>query len=203
MKKEPAFTLIEMIISITVFTLFVGAAVSSYLYFHRVQQDLVSSRALLFEAQSILDSLNQKALESVPDYEAYSASQTDVLGAFQLSAEAISGSSLFLKNDEGEHWIYAWDEASKSLQISGMDEAGNPLPGFREPISLNSQQIQVDSVRFTLFPPVSPEADGAILENNLQYQPFVRVDLDFSTSSRVKESLSVDLHTMITFRKNS
>ena len=54
-RQKAAFTLIEMIIAITVFTIFIGFAISAYLTFHRADQDALTNRSLLMESEAILN----------------------------------------------------------------------------------------------------------------------------------------------------
>ncbi|MBU0982154.1 prepilin-type N-terminal cleavage/methylation domain-containing protein, partial [Patescibacteria group bacterium] len=51
---KKAFTLVEMIIAITIFTVFIGFAMSGYLVFHRAQQEVAISRSVLMESEEIL-----------------------------------------------------------------------------------------------------------------------------------------------------
>ena len=102
MKNKPAFTLIEMVIAITVFTLFIGLAMGTYLTFHRAQQEAARTRALILEMESLMVHIEEALHEHPLDYD-------------NVAAE---GNTLFMD----EVW-FTWDEEEGDLFLHEQGQA--------------------------------------------------------------------------------
>lgn len=209
MKPQKAFTLIEMIIAITVFTIFIGFSISSFLAFHRADQEAVSTRSLMLEAEAAMNVLSEAVRENKIKYEEYdedSGSLLDLLSANRLglsstlglaASDALNTSELILESADGETtWRYAWDEAL-SVQTCHDDENGNEECG--DASLLHAETTTVSYANFSIFPAVDP-FDPANTDDDVQYQPHVQIDLTFETPGRVREMISIDLHTTVTSR---
>jgi len=183
MQKRPAFTLMEMLVSITIFTLFIGFAMGSMNFFYRVQREAAQERFLLMEMQSALDHMTLFLQEHPLDYSAYAEN---------------SGGGLFVLDAEGNHWSIVLEEGK--LLERAVDSAGQPLPGYAEARPLQDPAVVVDEFKVQVYPEKDPYASENRGEDAAQYQPIVGIDLVGSLPGRVRENLTVDLHTSVTSR---
>lgn len=171
LKKNPGFTLIEMIIAITVFTIFIGFSISAYLTFHRADQEALIERNLVMSAQAIMADLSEAIRENKIDYDSYDSS--------------VGTGILPLVDAEGEHALfYEWDDEEELLRLNG------------EP--LHPEAIQVTYASFDIFPEQNPFENRTV--DALQYQPIVRIELTFVMPGRVTKELDLTLHTSVTTR---
>ena len=198
--KQKAFTLIEMIIAITVFTIFIGFAMSSYISFHRAQQEASATRSLLLEVHSTMETITDALKTNTIDYEAYAGPSSDVLSSIVgsrfdlnlLGGGAKNTDTLYLLSADGEiPIVFEWNEDEETLTMQ---------VGEDDPISLNAEATKVSSVNFKIFPAEDPYDTENVTDDDLQYQPSVKVSLTFSVPGRVREEITVDLETMITSR---
>lgn len=204
--SRAGFTLVEMIIAITVFTIFIGFAISAYLSFHRADQDALTNRSLLMDSQAILNELSDVVRENKIDYEAYeelagsSAFTFSGLPEFDFSGgglalSALNEQTLHLSTPDGsEKIVYTWDADAQTLSVQRFDQDGTALVDEQ---LLHSENLAVTNVRFRIFPNEDPYADRI---NNAQYQPIVTMDLSFSMPGRMDQELTLDLRTSVTSR---
>ena len=206
-----AFTLIEMIIAITVFTIFIGFAISAYLTFHRADEDALTNRTLLMDSEAILNELSDATRENKIDYEAYAASsggdcgsstEPSSLPSFSLPTFSLPTISLgtalnvqtlcLLSADEQQRTVYSWDAEGKSLSVQRSEKGG----ALSEKQRLNSEALTMSAVNFRIFPDTDPYAESS----EEHYQPMVTFYLSFSMQSREVEPLTLDLRTTVTSR---
>ncbi|QQR55395.1 type II secretion system protein [Candidatus Peregrinibacteria bacterium] len=189
-RTRAAFTLIEMIIAITVFTIFIGFAISTYLVFHRSNQDALTQRSLLMEAEALLNEISDAARENRIDYVTY-ADQNVLGGEGALEVE-----TLYLVSPDGqERTVYSWDAEQEALSMQRLDALGNALT---EAQVLHSENLTVSDVNFRIFPSQNPYENRS--EDALQYQPMVTFTLNFSMPGRMDEEIQLELHTSVTSR---
>lgn len=204
-KTRSAFTLIELLLSITIFALFMGVILSVTLSYHRTQQDLISKRRLLSELEQVFLEITSDILENQIDYEYYNGtSSSSSLFEFELT-DALRTDTLALRSfDETKRILYTWEEGTETLTLQEfiIDEEGNasPAPGFEEALLLHSEGIQVTQALFRIFPGENPFLDENLDQDELQFQPMVQIQITFSTPSRQGESLSIEFQTSVTTR---
>lgn len=204
-KKAAAFTLIEMIIAITVFTIFIGFAIATYLAFHRADQEALIERSLMFEAQGAIDLIVEQVKENTIDYSYYNEETLmpdvsdliteDLTVHLSLNAGEIVGDTLVLRSSDGTlQTVYTWDEEAETLSTYTIAEDGSTT----DPVLLHSATTKVTYVSFRIFPDENPYDNKT--KNSVQYQPTVKMDITFAMPGRVREETSVDLHTSVTSR---
>ncbi len=185
--KRSAFTLLEMIIAITVFTIFIGFSIRTYLNFERADQEALLQRHLTFEGQRVLDVLTEAVQTQHIDYSAYvNRGQTDQL----------QGTELFLRSVDGtrtQHFFWNVPEQRLVVQTT-------TVGGATETEGLTSSGVEVTALSFTIFPSDDPTSAVNRLNNDLQFQPVVWVDLTLESDGVVRERLVLPLHTAVTTR---
>ncbi len=211
-KNREAFTLIEMIIAITVFTIFIGFAISAYLTFHRADQDALTNRSLLMDAEAILNELSDATRENKINYDAYASSSSGgsrtITRGFSLPStlsptsslslslgNELNEQSLYLISPDGEEQtVYSWNADEQSLSVQRFDASGTAISDAQ---NLNSDGMAVTYVNFRIFPDENPYDASS---STSQFQPMVTFDLSFSMPGRMDTELTLDLKTTVTSR---
>lgn len=181
---RPAFTLLEMIIAITVFTIFIGLVIASYLSFHRADQEALATRALILEVEAAMNTLSEAVRENRVDY-----SVTTEPGVLRL-----------VNVDGTEYFIFRWDPEAERLSLEKVDAEGRPLDGYLSPIFLHGENTRVSFVDFEIFPEKDPYDPAHAAETEVQYQPLVRMSLTFAVPGRVREEVSFRLQSSVSSR---
>ena len=203
--KKAAFTLLEMIIAITVFTIFIGFAISTYLMFHRADQEALAMRSLMLETQGTLDFITDAVKENTIDYAYYNEdSDSDVLSGVRstlftdfefANGHTIKDATLALRSPDGStETVFIWDEEAETLSLFTIAQDGTESV----PVLLHSETTRVPYVSFRIFPDENPYEDAS--KDAIQYQPTVQIKITFAMPGRVQEEVSVDFQTSITSR---
>jgi prepilin-type N-terminal cleavage/methylation domain-containing protein len=212
LSRQSAFTLIEVIIAVTVFTIFMGLSIGAYLSFHRAQQDAATTRALLLEMESVFNSVTQSIHENQIDYEAFasvSGAANDILAEVDRLtditlievSESMEGGSLYLISPSGEtQYVYDWDSEAETFTLQAFDESGLEADGYSDPIQLHSDSVKVSHVSFEIFPEEDPYATENRSDSSVQYQPIVRMNMSFTAQGRMDKTITLDLKTSVTSR---
>lgn len=200
MKKHSAFTLIEMVIAITVFTIFIGTAIGSFLFFHRAQQDAAASRKLIFEAENIVTLMTELVKESKIDY---SYKECEICGDSEVVGANNTDTIAFLSLDELTQTIIELDSDEEILTIlqntfNETSEEFENADAYDEPALLHSNDVYVDSVNFRIFPNKDPFEN--LSNNDLQYQPNVKIEITLKTLSRSGAEKKLSFETTLTSR---
>jgi len=202
---RPAFTLLEMIIAITVFTIFIGFSISTYLMFHRADQEALATRSLMLETQGTLDFITDAVKENTIDYAYYNEdSSEDILSGVRSdlftnfdfgNSHSINDSTLALRSADGKtETVFIWDEEAETLSLFTIDEEGTESV----PVLLHSETTSVPYVNFRIFPDENPYDDPS--KDAIQYQPTVQIKITFSMPGRIQQDVTVDFQTSITSR---
>lgn len=213
MKKtySSAFTLIEMIIAITVFTLFIGFAMGGYLTFHRAQQEAAISRTMLLESERVMSQLTTALKENALAYEFYEGAAASPLvssfSVFGVPQHAIDTNTLVLSDVlAGQELEYHFDSENQALtlQIFELGAFGNrePAPGYGQPLVLHSEAVTFSNVSFRIVPGKDPYSPENILEgdDSLWFQPNVQIKLTALSPGRVRDEIVINLQTSVTSR---
>lgn len=215
-KKNPAFTLVELLVAITIFVIFIAFSMLSFSVFHRTQVDAATSREMLFELSHVMELLTEAIKENKIDYEYYE--DEDASAAFGLLSGISSGISsssslsttisnlngqplVLLSLDGNTRTIFEWSAKEKTLSLQkftkNSDDEFVEADGFLEPLVLNGETFSVEEADFRIFPESDPyNSDN--FEDGVFYQPNVKIKLTFSTPGRSKPEIIVDLESTVT-----
>jgi prepilin-type N-terminal cleavage/methylation domain-containing protein len=205
--EAKAFTLIEMVIAITVFSIFLGFVIGVYLSFHRAQQDTATERSLLMDGEAAMTVISDALRTYRVDYEEYGSLNPwagDVLSAvnerdylFDSASYVMEESVLYLEDVDGVGLSFMWDQESETLSVvsEGADGASDGNVEL-----LHADDVQVTYASFEIFPDENPYDAANVYEDDLQFQPIVKVRFTFAKPGRFEEEVSLDFETSVTSR---
>ncbi len=207
-KKKPrqprGFTLVELIISMLVFTIFIGVVSTVYISVTRSLRHASEVRKVYAEARFLMDKITQDVRLYTVDYECLEGSGTawettnlECSGGYDVYTGL--GQFLPLISADGMHRvIYEYEDESFSileLDYDGADwvTADGYYSGFEEFVS---DSVALSDIHFSIWPLSSPYE--AIINT---YQPSVHVVIEASsTSAFLPTQLTVTLQSTISSR---
>jgi type II secretory pathway pseudopilin PulG len=197
MKKNSAFTLVEMLMAITIFMIFMGFAMGSYLRFQALQREAALTRTVILELESAMSVMVDAVKQNVVDYDSYSFFNPVSLG----SSKVLEGNRLALLDpNSGEQTVFFWDKDAGLLTEQRFTSDGSPKAGFIEALPLHSDLVDASLVSFEIFPTKNPYDSEFVFDDELQFQPHVSIDIEFTSLGRIRDTISLDLHTSVTSR---
>lgn len=191
-KKRSAFTLIELIIAITVFVVFIGFVMAAYLTFHRSQQQVAATRSLLLEGESVFNRIDDLMDDHKIYFDYYKAdTEWGESSSHTLEAQELALISL----DEEEVVFIRW-EVTEDQEAE--EETGSiffEVEG-EDPIQLNAVGTSVDFMSFRIFPDDNPyDVENQSDSNFPHFQPHVQVIMTLS-----RRDVLLDLQDTFTSR---
>ena len=213
-KHKDGFTLIELIISITIFMIFLGLVSQSYLSIVTTQRRANEVRKMYSEVRGFMDTLAEDIRLSAIDYECYEG--VIVIGSGSFCVPEVANSinqgrtdllSLVKKDGLEKTLIknsYDYEEKIYSIQMQKWhkkDAVWEPAPGFEGGYrDVFSDKIAVDYVSFAIFPDINPYSAENYSNNAAQFQPKVTVFLSVGNSKGVDAKFNYDFQTTISSR---
>ena len=195
-----------MIIAITVFTIFIGFVISSYLAFHRADQETIEVRSLLLELQGTMDQISETVKDSKVDFVSYETGSAFGFPVTTLfSNHALNESTLYLLSPDGPtQTVYTWDsdEDKETLSLQVFEFDGTDFvaaDGYSEPVLLHGENTRVTYANFRIFPDVDPYDFENSADGDVQFQPIVQIKLSFTVPAGPRGSF-LDLQTSVTSR---
>lgn len=204
LSTRKAFTLIELIVSMTIFTIFVGVVTSTFIFTSRALREANEVRKVYGEARFLMDQLTQDVRLNTVDYKCLKNEvgyETDLFKECEFYDVVL----LPLISSDGQHRIiYRFEANQFSILKLDWNEALDQWDlalGFTGFETFKMQNVQLETVSFTVVPQDNPYEDGNFLDNELQFQPSVNIHIEAkSTSSRLAESVPVLLQTTVSSR---
>lgn len=212
-----AFTLVELIISMVIFTVFVGVASTTYIYVSRALRHAAEVRSVYAETRFLMDKITQDVRLYTLDYACYEDMEdgdgmdygTRTYGECNGGglSESNHGQTSFLHliSAEGSHRVsYRFEEGEFSILELDYDATSSEgwvasegyYSGFQ---AFETQRVDLDYVQFMIKPLQSPYENYG--EDDSQYQPSVNVVIAArSMSTLLPEVLQVEMQSTIVSR---
>lgn len=227
MKK--GFTLIELMISMVIFVIFLGVVSNSYVSIVRAQRQANEVRKIYSDLRNMIQTLNEEIRLGAIDYDCYpnsnfTTTSSDLAGTAQTAPAAIDTSGwcvsspisgdghvtdlFLLKNDGLEKTEFSYNVDQKNLTEKKWikNEAGFQLVSDSNADgsakSLLSDSVKLDQFAFVISPTVNPySSDSKIYANNsTQFQPKVTVLFSAKADPSIDKNFSFDFQTTISSR---
>jgi len=188
-KVKKGFTLIEILISMTVFMMFMGVVIQSYLGIVRSQQETNEYRVMYSEARHIFDRFSDEVRNGNIYYKEVGEGTNNPMTALTLVASDGSRAVKF---------FYDTDEKvlNFSETIKGIDGAFRAVNSYQ----LNTDRIKIKDFNIYVTPLKDPYKEENVADNSAQYQPKVTVFATFEKEFSGGKTLDLDLQTTISSR---
>jgi prepilin-type N-terminal cleavage/methylation domain-containing protein len=194
MKKvllQKGFTLVELLIAMTIFVSFVGILIGSYTSIIKGQREADEYRIMYSESRKIFETIVQELRDGMVDYKKYNANDTGgVIGGLDtlhvVSKDASMQSSI------------VYDEVGGVVSIKkgkfGQDSAW-------EEFNLNSPDlVGVTDFKFYISPSIDPYDDENVYKDKNQLHPKVTVYGKFVRKFGNGKEYSMELQTTVSSR---
>lgn len=210
-----AFTLVELIVSMLLFTIFIGVVTSTYLSVSRSLRQSAEIRQVYGQARFVMDRFTQDVRLNTIDYACFedgSDGLYDYQSSYQecasvsLSSEGETSVLALISADGSHRTVYAFDE-TEGLSVLELDwdetsSDWTPSSGYASGTQLfQFEGAELASVQFVVKPLSSPYDSDHYIDAATQYQPSVHVMiLARSTSSILEEAVQVRLQSTLSSR---
>jgi len=198
MSRVSGFTLVEMLVAMSIFVIFVGVVMNSYLTVVRAMRDAEEYRVLYSDARHVFDVLTENAREK----SIYDPSPSKYVRQVDLQASS-SGVKFYSADGEKIEFKFETDLGSSDVSASGrvvmVDDKGVEK-------KLHSDDVNVKSFMVYVWPLRNPfsgdvvNADGSI-NYSLLFHPKITFSAVFEKKNSVGEVYSLPLQTSVSLRK--
>ena len=188
-RSQKGFTLIEMMIAMTIFVIFIGAVMQSYLSIITTQREANEYRVMYSEARHIFDKFSDEVRNGNISYQQLGQGIANPLNQLVLTSPDLSRAVRF-QYDSTAGAVYF----SEALMNS--DGQFDLKPGY----SLNSDRIKIKEFKIYVSPLVDPYKPENVYNSATQYQPKVTVFAKFEKEIGSGRTLDIDLQTTISSR---
>lgn len=190
-----AFTLVELVVSMTLFTLFIGVITSTFLFVSRSLREANEMRKVYGEARELMDRLTQDIRLFTVDYDCLNDGSIAQTSTYQECVSGVEGplASLPLISGDGlERAVYRFKDNSLQLLRLKRSDVESPwsaeagfLTGFQ---SLELRAVRLDDVAFRVTSPDLQAGVHVVLEAS-------------ATLSTLPEDYGVVLQSFVTSRR--
>jgi prepilin-type N-terminal cleavage/methylation domain-containing protein len=201
-QNRKGFTLIEMIISLGIFMLFLTAIFGTYIQITGLQQKTNLSREAIAEAREVMTFISEEVKDKAIDYTCYADLFPCVNGINGNTVEEIS----LISKDGLERTIIKKIRDSQTSQIylttlnqSRTNTANDQWIDQTQESKLHSDTLAFNDVIFQITPNLDPFSNSIEIasRDELQYQPVIHVNLNVA---RPESKSTIVLETSISSR---
>ncbi len=208
--NKVAFTLIELVVAMTVFSIFIAVVSSSYLFISRTLRDSQLSQEMNADVIFIMDKIIDEIRVSSIDFDCYSGNES-ICSEVELSAEnldsdgVLSSTYLVLLSPDKQTRTFFRVKDSKIqifkqqkqndiwISASGFEDLDDQSSGFQD---LSSDKLTVSKGIFQISPNLDPYSD----KKGLKYQPQVMIDFEFESGGQIRQEIKIPIKTTISTR---
>ena len=205
-KTKKGFTLIEVLVAITIFMIFITSISSAYLDIAKSQRRANAERAIYSEMRYVFDLIGQEARSKTIDYGCPGPSG----GCLKLNGIAHSNylslvngegtqRTIFLIQDDtqsGNKKLYYYKEEKKVG-----DPTWNATEGFEKGyVEIELKNIKLNNFIFEISPLVDPFDPKNIGCGAIQFQPAVSMYASISSLNGQAGDFELDLQTTVSSR---
>ena len=189
-KIKRGFTLIELMIAMTIFIVFTGILMNSYTSIVRAQHEANEFRILYSEARTVFDSLTDDLRNGMVDYCASG-------GVFNVKDDSVN----LISKDGLTKTRIKYDESDQKVQMSRLElQQTEDVASHSNYIDLNSEEISVADFNVFMTPSTDPYDQNNFEFGSTRFHPKVTIYVLFEKEGRTGKTLSVDFQTTISSR---
>ncbi len=200
--QKKAFTLMELLIAMSIFVIFLTLAGSSYISIIRAQKSANEVRQMYSDLRGFIDEVNETMRSGRIDYSCYSdvrsSSNPNIDISCDSGAQISAKNRLIIASNDGlkkTHFIYESESNTLKEKIYARQSLSESWISSEKP--LNFQNLQIKNLQWDIAPKQDPNVNFADLSTQLQ--PMVWVNLSV-TSKIPTVQFDLDFQTLITSR---
>ncbi len=202
--KRSGFTLIELMISMFIFVIFLSVVTSSYVSIVRSQRQENEVRKMYAEVRTFIQVINQEIKLNEVDYDCYAADFENAGNCPLASGSLNTGKTnlLYLSNKNGlEKTIITFDSENSTVKMRKIYLNNRSWEPQEEQV-LFSPAVKISNLDFWVFPNVNPYSNesSVYLNPKTQFQPKVTVFLSAVNGKSTLPDFSMDFQTTISSR---
>ena len=193
-KNNKGFTLVELLIAMSIFVVFLGILMKTYTSIIRSQREANDYRVMYSEARHVFETITQELRNGMVDYNHYCADSYSLSGAQEsiqiINKDGVGKRIITLEKVEDE------DEVGK-IKFDVFKTINDASP---ESDYLNSDAVSVKDLNFYVYPYFDPYNDDYVLNDPYQFHPMVTVSAIFERERTNKAPYVLTLQTTISSR---
>lgn len=203
------FTLIEMLVSLVLFVIFLGMVSSSYVNIVRAQKDANEIRKMYSEVRNFVDFFSEEVRLSSIDYDCYGGtvfySNICETGLATIATDGRTTDLALVRKDGLEKTIFRYDPDGKKIfvrkyekdALGNWGQAPGYADGFREAMG---NVVSVEKMSFAINPDKNPYGQENAYNNAKQFQPKVTLYMTVKNGANAKSQFQMDFQTTISSR---
>lgn len=206
MKKigtKKGFTLIELMISIVIFVIFLGLVSNSYVSIVRAQKNANQVRKIYSEIRTFTDMLAEEVRLGAIDYDCYDSQfKSATLCAPGVADSMLHGRSTYLAliRKGGQQKIvfkYKYEDKDKKIYVAKLKKVSGAWSEYEELVSDN---LKVTHLSFAIFPDENPYLRENYNNTSKQFQPKVTVFMTVKNALNPDSQFNFNYQTTISSR---
>lgn len=189
-KNNRGFTLVEMLVAMAIFVIFVGVILNSYTTIVRSQREANEYRIMYSEAREMFDYLSLKLRDGMVDYGFYR----------EGGVGGVMDSLVLVSKDASERIYLSYDPADEDFDVKvNAFDGKNDLDLLSE-FSFGDE-VKIKELSFYVSPSNDPYDNDFYDQDAIQFQPKVTVYARFERElSGAREPFVMDLETTVSSR---
>lgn len=191
-QQRGGFTLVEMLIAMSIFVIFVGVLIGSYSSIVRSQQEANDYRVMYSEARRVFDTITMELREGIVDY-----GNTNYRCGFNEFSGGVG--ELMLVAKDGVKTLFYYDDNEQVVRLSKGHNPGEDAI-LEDAVALHSAELKVTEFKMYVYPVVDPYDPQYVFNDALQFQPMVTVFAKFEKEKGDGIPYTVDFQTTISSR---
>jgi len=185
-KNNKGFTLIEMMISMSIFVIFTGILIGSYTGIVQSQREANQYRELYSNARYIMDKFTEEVRDGAVYYEL--SKEGVVNNQFKTSVYSL----ILLSKDGKDSVCFGYDND----KVRFLERKSTEQKSY----TLNSENIVVKNFEMFVSPASDPYDSVNVFADTLQFQPKVTLKLTLEKDRGVKDPYEVSFTTTVSSR---
>jgi len=215
-KKQKGFTLIEILIAISIFAILMTTVSSSYINIARSQREANAIREMYSQLRYVYNVIGEEARSKTIDYGCPrqigidAGSQSDTCTGNELQLAAKDSYLALINRDATQRTVFLIDDDSenegkilsfKKESKGQADEVWRPDNGFESGfVEIELTGLKLNSMRFDIAPLNDPFDPDNITCGVVQFQPSVTVYSSIESDNQSVSDFTLDLQTSFSSR---
>lgn len=166
-RNRAGFTLIEMVISITIFMIFVSIVASSFSTLVRANRIANETQKIYFSVRGIFDTFATAVRNGTIDY------------SFECIPNAVAHKVCVVHNDGVNREVYTWNDEKKKLFVQKQARADMDFPWSPSSPTeaMNDESLPLEEVVLNIFPTKNPYDQASAYDATVQWQPALTISM--------------------------